>query len=74
MQTIQQLAFTKRRIYLLLTGLLLAQMIGAIEGTVLAFLVLLLGGWLIRKVFRFFEEQDKAALEEQHREEDETGE
>ena len=36
MQTIQQLAFTKRRIYLLLTGLLLAQMIGAIEGTVLA--------------------------------------
>ena len=36
METIEQPALTKRRIYLLLTGLLLAQMIGAIEGTVLA--------------------------------------
>jgi drug/metabolite transporter (DMT)-like permease len=45
-----------------------------IEGTVLAFLVLFLGGWLIRKAFRFFEEQDKATLDEQHREEDESDE
>ncbi len=43
-----------------------------IEGTALAFLVLLAGGFLIRKAFRFFEEQDKATLDEQRREKDET--
>ena len=36
METIEQPLLTKRRIYLLLTGLLLAQMIASIEGTVLA--------------------------------------
>jgi hypothetical protein len=45
-----------------------------IEGTVLAFLALLAGGFLIRRAFRFFEEQDKATLEEQRREADKTNE
>ena len=43
-----------------------------IEGTALAFLVLLAGGFLIRKAFLFFEEQDKATLDEQRREKDEA--
>jgi hypothetical protein len=43
-----------------------------IEGTVLAVLVLAAGGFLIHKAFRFFEEQDKASLDEQRREEEET--
>ncbi len=36
METITQPVLTKKRIYLILTGLLLAQMIAAVEGTVLA--------------------------------------
>lgn len=34
-----------------------------VVGTVLAVLVLSLGGWLIHRAMRFFEEQDRAALE-----------
>lgn len=45
-----------------------------IEGTVLAVIVLAAGGFLIRKAFRFFEEQDKAALDERHRHDEEPGE
>lgn len=45
-----------------------------IEGTVLALVVISAGGFLIRKAFRFFEEQDKAALEERRDHDDEAGE
>ena len=41
-----------------------------IEGTGLAALVLTLGGFLIHKAVRFFEEQDKVATEMQRREEE----
>jgi len=42
-----------------------------IEGTVLAVFVLAAGGFLIHKAFRFFEAQDKASLDEHHRDEEE---
>ncbi len=46
-----------------------------LEGTLLAFLVIGAGGFLIHKAFRFFEEQDKASLDAQQRhEEDEADE
>ena len=45
-----------------------------IEGTVLAVIVIAAGGFLIRKAFRFFEEQDKTALDERHRHQDEADE
>jgi hypothetical protein len=45
-----------------------------VEGTVLAVLVVAAGGFLIRKAFRFFEEQDKSALDERHRHDEETDE
>ena len=45
-----------------------------LEGTLLAVLVLAAGGYLIHKAFRFFEEQDKASLDEQRRAEDEADE
>ncbi len=45
-----------------------------IEGTVLAGIVLAAGGFLIRKAFRFFEEQDKTTLDERRRHEDEKEE
>jgi uncharacterized BrkB/YihY/UPF0761 family membrane protein len=45
-----------------------------LEGTLLALLVIMAGGFLIRKAFRFFEEQDKASLDEQHHEKDEADE
>lgn len=43
-----------------------------VEGTVLAIIVLAAGAFLIRKAFRFFEEQDKASLEEQRRQDEEA--
>jgi hypothetical protein len=39
-----------------------------VEGTVIAGLVLALGGWLIYRAFQFFEEQSAAELEQQKRE------
>jgi|GEM_PF-7027998 len=45
-----------------------------IEGTALAVVVIAAGGFLIRKAFRFFEEQDKSALDERHRDHDEAEE
>jgi hypothetical protein len=45
-----------------------------VEGTVLAVLVIAAGGYLIRKAFRFFEEQDKAALDERRRHDEEADE
>lgn len=45
-----------------------------IEGTVLALVVIAAGGFLIRKAFRFFEEQDKAALDERRHEEKDADE
>lgn len=43
-----------------------------LEGTVLALLVILAGGVLIHRAFRFFEEQDKASLDAQQRAEEEN--
>src|SRR6185436_19580138 len=37
-----------------------------LEGTILALLVIAAGGFLIHKAFRFFEEQDKASLDQNH--------
>jgi uncharacterized BrkB/YihY/UPF0761 family membrane protein len=45
-----------------------------LEGTILALLVILAGGFLIHKAFRFFEEQDKASLDALEQEEEEKDE
>lgn len=44
-----------------------------IQGTVIAFVVLAGGGLLIHKAVKFFEEQDKASLEQQQRDKDDEG-
>ena len=41
-----------------------------VEGTGIALLVLAIGGWLIYRVFKFFEEQSAAELEQQKRDGD----
>jgi len=42
-----------------------------VEGTAIAVVVLAMGGWLIYRVFRFFEEQSAAELEQQRRDHEE---
>jgi len=44
-----------------------------IQGASIAAVVLVIGGFLIHKAVRFFEEQDKASLEESHKDQDHDG-
>ena len=42
-----------------------------LEGTILALLVIVAGGFLVHTAFRFFEEQDRSSLDTHRRDEDE---